>query len=266
MSTYTPARQRLADALKARDIARIVYFHTDHFEPWRSYAGQPSIGARNAGEIALFAEAMQRIDFARRLTLFYKTSYNFGLRDGHDVIRNAGDRLGFMRRSGEETEVANAAIGYLARETGHEIQLHVHHENFTWNTSQGDPEIKAWLATPEGRARDDDRFELALKIYLASLEEETGLAFPRWFFVHGHWALNASDTKDCNITREIEILQRNGCLGDFTFPAGRPHVDAFAARRRFQREHEQNPQDAVQTLPNCSFASRAEIAVAWMIH
>lgn len=33
-----------------------------------------------------------------------------------------------------------------------------------------------------------------------------------------------------------------------------------------EREHEKDAQNAVQTLPNCGFAPRAEIAVAWMIH
>ena len=43
----------------------------------------------------------------------------------------------------------------------------------------------------------------------------------QWFFVHGLWALQGSDENVCRISDEIGILMREGCKGDFTFPAGR---------------------------------------------
>jgi hypothetical protein len=39
-----------------------------------------------------------------------------------------------------------------------------------------------------------------------------------------------------------------------------------AHNHEHERKDEQDAQNAVQALPNCSFAPRAEIAVAWMIH
>ena len=54
---------------------------------------------------------------------------------------------------------------------------------------------------------------------------EANIPLDRWFFVHGMWALNGSDADVCTITDEMQRLQRLGCLGDFSFPAGRPHCD-----------------------------------------
>jgi hypothetical protein len=41
------------------------------------------------------------------------------------------------------------------------------------------------------------------------------------------WALNASDSRVCNIHNEIEILMKNGCVADFTMPAGRSRVNSI---------------------------------------
>ena len=217
-------QSRLGEALARRGIRRIVYFHTDHFEPWRTFDGRAAVGPENADDLARFADAMQRIDFARRLTLFCKPHLNYGMRDGEDAIRAPGDQLGFYRRGEAEARSAKEAMGHLAA-TGHEFQLHVHHEGYTFNSTLANPDIKAYLHTQEGRAFDDARLTLGIRLGLDLLRAETGRPFDRWFFVHGHWALNASDANDCQVTREIEILLQEGCLGDFTFPAGRPHVN-----------------------------------------
>jgi hypothetical protein len=37
--------------------------------------------------------------------------------------------------------------------------------------------------------------------------------------------LNGSDRTSCTIDNEIALLLRNGCRGDFTFPAGRAHTN-----------------------------------------
>ena len=267
MASTDPIKYKLAERIKARGITGIVYFHTDHFEPWRSFDGRPAMGPENAEGIELFAQAMQRIDFARRLTLFYKTPVNYALIEGRDSIYVPGDKIGFFVRSDEDRQVANAAIGWLARESAHEFQLHVHHEYFTYNKkSLTDPDIRAWLSTPEGRALDHDRFELSLRLYLQNLEEETGRKFPRWFFVHGHWALNASDTNDCCLTREIEILHRNGCLGDFTFPAGRKGVDPrYEAPFLVRPVDAEKGYDLPQAEPESAFGSGAKAAQKFFI-
>ena len=51
------------------------------------------------------------------------------------------------------------------------------------------------------------------------------MPFDRWAFIHGNWALNASDPEICEIENEMSIIRHNGGIGDFTFPAGRGHCD-----------------------------------------
>jgi len=136
-----------------------------------------------------------------------------------------GDPFGFLPRPAPLQAACRAAMRDLLRSVPHEIQIHVHHEHYTYNTEHKDPEILEAFRAPDARARDAARFEMALQLALEATREETGLPLERWFFVHGQWALNASDPSVCHITNEIEILLRNGGLGDFTFPAGRPNVD-----------------------------------------
>jgi hypothetical protein len=223
------ARQRLAERVRKRGIARVVYFHTDHFEPCRNFDGRPIFGDANIADVERFSRATEKIEFARRLTLFYKPQLNFEIRDGADMLyASSDDKLGFVARTPQDMAIAKAMMRPLVEGAGHEIQLHVHHENYTANatvTASGTP-IGKYLCTAEGHARDSARFDFAVRLNLDLLTQEAGKAFDRWFFVHGHWALNASDDKDCRIVDEIEILYRNGCRGDFTFPAGRAHVDS----------------------------------------
>ncbi len=220
--------QRLADRMRARDIARVVYFHTDHFEPCRNFDGRPILGAANVTDVTRFAREIAQIEFARKLTLFHKPQLNFALRRGEEMMfAHPDDKLGFVRRTPAEDGFARDMLQPLAELTGCQFQLHVHHENYTSNATNtaAKTDVGAYLATPLGAKFDSARFEFALKLNLELLENDTGWRFDRWFFIHGHWALNASDDADCRIVDEIEILHRNGCLGDFTCPAGRTHVD-----------------------------------------
>jgi hypothetical protein len=227
--TLAPARKRLAAKIADRGIKTIVYFHTDHFEPWRTYDGRAVFGPENQRDLEDFATTLSGIEFARRLTLFYKPHLNFARRTGADMMHAApGDEIGFMRRTPKEEEAASRFLQPLLTGTGCQFQLHVHHENYTANatiTSAG-TDIGDYLATAHGCALDDARFEFAVRTNLDIIARETGRRLDRWFFVHGHWALNASDDADCRIVNEIEILHRLGCRGDFTFPAGRAHVDS----------------------------------------
>ncbi len=76
-----------------------------------------------------------------------------------------------------------------------------------------------------GRSLDEQRLDLAIRLNREIIARETGQTSERWFFVHGQWALNASDDRGCTISNEIALLQRHGCRGDFTFPAGNSQVD-----------------------------------------
>jgi hypothetical protein len=218
--------KELADGLRRRDIAALVYFHADHFEPWRPLGSAPAVGSEVVDGIHAFLRMTERIDFARRLTLFYKPHLNYALRRGGELVRaDPADLLGFLPRTESEERFGRAAMEAVAGLTRHEIQLHIHHEYYTATRVHSDPSAIAWFASPLGRALDEQRLELAIRLNREIIARESGRAPQHWFFVHGQWALNASDDSACTITNELAILQRNGCRGDFTFPGGRPKVN-----------------------------------------
>ncbi|MGH6979642.1 MAG: hypothetical protein ACREFC_00395, partial [Stellaceae bacterium] len=67
---HADLRKRVAESLKQREIREVVYFHCDHFEPWRGFQGD--VSERNADDILNFGRIVEGVDFARKLTLFYK--------------------------------------------------------------------------------------------------------------------------------------------------------------------------------------------------
>jgi predicted O-methyltransferase YrrM len=215
----------LGDIVNLRGIGRVAYFHCDHFEPWRWPLVQ---GVEdNAAEILRFADVSAANEYSRRLTLFYKAHVGFS-RTGRargGVQATPGDPFMFLPRSTHVEETCRRAMAGLLERVAHEIQVHIHHENYTYNTTHTDPAVLEAFSQPDGRQRDSARLEFALRLGLQAIRYETGLPLDRWFFVHGQWGLNASDPSVCHITDEIAILMRNGALGDFTFPAGRPNVD-----------------------------------------
>ena len=225
MSRHANLVKELAARLRGMDVATLVYFHTDHFEPWRSVGEAAAVGPEIVDAIGDFCRVTERIDFARRLTLFYKPHLNYALRKGDELIRaDPRDLVGFLPRAEHEERFGREAMREVAS-SSHDIQTHIHHEYYTATTAHTDPEAVAWFAGPLGHALDRQRLELAIRLNRGIVARETGYNATRWFFVHGHWALNGSDDTSCTITDEIEILLRNGCLGDFTFPAGRQHVN-----------------------------------------
>lgn len=226
MSRHAPLVKELASRLRGMDVASLVYFHTDHFEPWRSVGAAPAVGQEVVDSIGDFCRVTERIDFARRLTLFYKPHLNYALRAGDDLVRaDPRDLVGFLQRTEHEERCGREAMREVATASAHDIQLHIHHEYYTATTAHSDPDAVAWFAGPLGRALDRQRLELAIGLNRAIIARETGRSTERWFFIHGHWALNGSDDTSCTITDEIDLLLRNGCRGDFTFPAGRQHTN-----------------------------------------
>lgn len=226
MSRHAPLVKDLASRLRGMDVASLVYFHTDHFEPWRAVGGAPAVGQEVVDSIGDFCRVTERIDFARRLTLFYKPHLNYALRTGDDLMRaDPRDLVGFVERTEYEERFGRDAMREVTTATAHDIQLHIHHEYYTATTAHTQPDAVAWFAGPLGRALDRQRLELAIGLNRAIMARETGRSTERWFFIHGHWALNGSDDTSCTITDEIDLLLRNGCRGDFTFPAGRQHTN-----------------------------------------
>ncbi len=216
----------IGDVLKRRGVRAVVYFHTDHFEPWRLVPDRNGGMERCVDDVEAYLAKTAPLDFARKASLFYKANVNY-LASGDRELRRAhpDDLLGFVPRSSRDLAIGRAILSPIVA-SDHDLQVHIHHEYFTYNDSARDPETFAYLQTPRGRAFDNARLELCVRLGLDTLREDAGLELARWFFIHGHWALNASDPHECTIVREIEILRRNGCLGDFTQPAGRTHVDS----------------------------------------
>ncbi len=213
---------RAADVFRQRGARRLALFHCDHFEPWRN--APRTIGPENAALIERFAETTAAMAHAQRLTLFYRPHVKpiDAPRAGGRFV--AGDPLGFARLRDADLAVTSPAIRALVA-AGHELQLHIHHERVTRNTRYT-PETR-WADHLEtcGEAADSARLELLVQLSLEAVRAESGLAMDTWLFVHGNWALAASDPRVCGVEDELAILQRNGCAGDFTF-LGEPH-DVF---------------------------------------
>lgn len=155
MATYKQMVAGLSDDFKARDIARLVYFHCDHFEPWQSFGGRDALDEHHAEHIRIFTDELKRIDYARKLTLFYKANINFAYDRDRELIRAADDDLvGFLPRSDSEVAAARTNMKYLAANSAHELQIHIHHEGYTYNTSHTAPDVRRVLQiTARARAR-----------------------------------------------------------------------------------------------------------------
>jgi SAM-dependent methyltransferase len=215
------------EALRRRGVKEVVYFHADHFEPWRPVPGRDPSMERAIEDVERFLASTEQVEFARKTTLFYKANVNYLVSPDRALHRaDPSDLLGFVPRDERDRRIGRSLLGPILAGSAHEVQVHIHHENYTYNDTARDPQTHAYLQTPRGRCFDNARLELGLRLSLEVLKDDGGLEPARWFFVHGHWALNAADPHECTIVREIEILRRNGCAGDFTQPAGRAHVDS----------------------------------------
>lgn len=216
--------ERLADLLKSRGCEAVCYFHTDHFEPW-------SIGIDDASARAVdrMAQLARSSPYARRLSLFYNVFIPYRLESddsvGSDDMRAPGDGVVFTARSPRQERLASDAIRPLVEADGHEMHLHVHHEYWTRNTSHFDHPVSRWVNACSTGDADRSRLDLHFRLCKEAIAREIGMPFDRWAFVHGNWALNASDPLICHVTDEMAIMMRHGCFGDFSFPAGRSYCD-----------------------------------------
>jgi SAM-dependent methyltransferase len=221
--------ESIAEVLKTRGVHTLVYFHTDHFEPWRMVPDRDGGMERCIDDVEKYIASTEQLDFARNASLFYKANVNYLASADRELVRaDPDDLLGFVPRGPRDRQIGRGIVMPIVA-SSHDLQVHIHHEYYTFNDTPRDPNTFAYLQTPHGRSFDDARLELAIRLGLDTLREDGGVELDRWFFIHGHWALNGSDPHECNVVREIEILKRNGCLGDFTQPAGRIHVDSRIA-------------------------------------
>ena len=217
----SPQTARVAEVLRARQVRSVVYFHCDHFEPWRNVHG--TVSAANAEHIRRFFEVTARIDVARKLSLFYRPHLKPTVTAEPGAVFPEGSPLGFVRPTDEAVAVARSGIGQIAT-SGHALHLHLHHERVTNNEGFSRQSKWAdWLARENSPDADRRRMLLMIDLSLEQVARETGVTLSDWFFIHGNFALNGSDRKVCAIDDEILLLQSRGCRGDFTFPAEPPH-------------------------------------------
>ena len=212
----------LVDILKHRNIKEIKYFHTDHFEPWSS-----GINDQTLRGLERFSEQTKKSRFTQKLSLFYLINLPAKIRKEHldSGWFVDGDDAGFAERDPKWINRVKDLIRPLERDLKHEMHLHIHHERWTQNSGDYDPIVHAWVNENSNADKDSNRLDLGLRVARSFMVQELGRPFDSWAFVHGNWALNASDHTICKIENEIEILAKHGCWGDFTFPAGRGHCD-----------------------------------------
>lgn len=98
----------------------------------------------------------------------------------------------------------------LCRETGSEIEVHLHHENDT------DTGLREKLEQGKAQFRRH-----------GALAQDAGGAV-RFGFIHGDWALGNSHPKGrhCGVPHELSVLADAGCYGDFTMPSAPDRTQA----------------------------------------
>ncbi|MCB1077563.1 MAG: hypothetical protein KDM64_07025 [Verrucomicrobiae bacterium] len=94
-------------------------------------------------------------------------------------------------------------LAELCRQTGSEVEIHLHHER----------------DTPEGLETALEQGKRDLLSHGLLSRDSSGAV--RYGFIHGNWALNHShpEGRGCGVEREIPILRRTGCYADFTMPS-----------------------------------------------
>jgi len=221
----------LADIAARRGFRRLVHIHCDHFEP--EVAIQK--GVYHPDKLAAYLRNM----YPFRPSLFFMPSFCVMLRDDADseiVAQRSDDPVVFTDFS-RGSQVSESLK--VAKADGRcDIHGHMHHELWTKNECTGaklvprpqthldakQHRLRDWVQNDSTAAADSARFSLALELYLDWFATHIG-DMTDWCFVHGCWALQASDPTICTITDEIKRLHDQGCRGDFSFPAGRRKCD-----------------------------------------
>jgi tetratricopeptide (TPR) repeat protein len=214
----------LIDALKSAEVSEFVVFHTDHFEPWGMRFEEWQLA-----RCENFARCIAQHDYTRKLTLFYRPDTPFLMRsdaeDSHALsVGSEPGAFGVVapgRQPSQQRRITEA-MAPLSEATDIEFHLHLHHEDLI-------PCAESWGEMPIQVARHipkkfhNNLLEFHVRANLNQLARDTSVHLEQWATIHGRWALNGSDRNVCTIDDELSRLQRLGCWGDFTFPAGRYH-------------------------------------------
>ena len=199
------ADEALVTALRTRlPLKEVVVFHCDHFEPYALDGAGVPIGAAHVAMLLSRLRAPERV--GPPLSAFY----------GNQAFYHHGGAWHHTHRVMEDESI-------LTELAAHDIDLHVHIHHENW-TREGRPETECAALFEE----------LLVKQLVYMRGRSKGLpAGGRWAFVHGCWALQASDPRICNLTEEIGLLYKHGCCADFSFPAGRRHCDPLDKHPRW---------------------------------
>lgn len=216
-----PSQVMHADILRARMVRSVVWFHTDHWEPWGRGIDDAALT-----RVERFTAQAGSSDFGRKMTLFYLSGTNYRLKKTSRTPswHHREELLEAQTRSSLQDRLAHHAVGELSTRIDVEFQVHLHHEHLASNDGEWNDLHRALkrLTDPE---QDERRLHYLLRTELDRLRRDTSLPLERWAFIHGMWALNGSDRNVCKIDNEIAILMQHGCWGDFSFPAARRHCD-----------------------------------------
>src|SRR5262249_20351947 len=153
---------------------------------WAAITPGRVINKLNAEHLMVFADDLSKLDYARKLTLFYCDRFGFAYDRHRELIRAADDDfVGFVARTPEEWEITRSGMKYLTDTAQHKTKPHPPHEEFTNNTSHKDPAVVEYYKTDRARALDGARIELALKLSKDAIRQETDIDLQEWHFVHG---------------------------------------------------------------------------------
>jgi len=179
-----------------KDFSKIIHLHCDHYEPLYSCRNGNDVSVDSVGN--WIAEA-KRHPFFANTTIFYPSRV---------IIADMHPDGSFIRQP--QLLKSEERILQELSASGFEIQPHIHHDH------------PLFVALPQEQQSAQYRSLLSSLIphyrQYARIPEQ-------WFHVHGSWALNASDSRVCNVQDEIRLLMEFGCVGDLSFPAGRSHCD-----------------------------------------
>jgi hypothetical protein len=211
--------------LKPPGITDVVFAICDHFEPQHDSdsAGALHRIARWSAEYpALISGFKDAGGFSPRHTFFFPVEqYNAEMLE---------------------------ALATLCRETGSELELHLHHSGDTADS------LRAKL----------ERGVAALAKHGALPKDPSGKL--RYGFIHGNWALAHSHPagRHCGVPDELAVLAATGCYADFTMPSAPDRTQTKTVNRIYYASSNGRPKPHDRGTPaqakrSESDASRGEL-------